>query len=93
MIFSETFFQLERALLKLQEKLSRLPTSREGGKVSLAKMQAIVDEAAARKDIDKKLLLEESKIFAALGPNEENQTIFGQQKYTIGMRRIRLRTQ
>lgn len=82
--FTGPFFRLERNLLEMQDRVSRLTPNRMLRGVTLGDMQQLVDELSSRKDLDRTLVLKESKLFSALGPNEENLKFFSQQKHTIG---------
>ncbi|KAL8437477.1 hypothetical protein ACSSS7_000900 [Eimeria intestinalis] len=78
-----TFFQLERRLLEMQDILSRLSPRQSMAAKSLEEMQSMIGELSFRDDLKGSDILNDSKIYAALGPNADNQAFFSQQKHTI----------
>ncbi|KAL8444563.1 hypothetical protein Emag_005459 [Eimeria magna] len=79
-----SFFQLERRLLEMQDKLSRLSPRHSMAAKSLGEMQSMIEELSTRDDFRGSDILNDSKLYAALGPNVDNQAFFSQQKHTIG---------
>ncbi|KAL8273426.1 hypothetical protein Esti_002671 [Eimeria stiedai] len=80
---SGSFFQLERRLLEMQEQVSRLSPRQSMAAKSLGEMQSMIDELSFRDDLTSSNILDDSKLFSALGPNVANQEFFSQQKHTI----------
>ncbi|KAL8446402.1 hypothetical protein Emed_004856 [Eimeria media] len=78
-----SFFQLERRLLEMQDKLSRLSPRQSMAAKSLDEMQSMIEELSNREDFRGSDILSDSKLYAALGPNADNQAFFSQQKHTI----------